>query len=346
MKKAKILIGAFALALAAATIFACSKEKAENKNHAEETILKEDDMSAYLEQFKKKMQSAEKGGETLSMEEARWHLEAVLNYTYGDAGHQTTDIQCDTFYYRLQANGEEVTLSQLNNAFNALSHDVDVAYGNCDLPEKSVLAIQTLFEEGNGSDDVVVRSILNTGGYRPLNMWFDSTDYWGEEYYDYGDGYISASGKCGPYFGECPNSGAPLELTKKLNLRRPDYGCAHGGGYFTDCECILVCIYSNSLYSLNIDEEFLYDENSPTQYKLYYRNGNSTSACISPDDMNYYLSKGPELIEHYQPEEKVNISAYYQSNEILCAKENNCYHELIILYGAFHCDPNGGVMDD
>ena len=53
MKKFRIVMGALAFAVVVATVIACSKEKAENKTFAEtETISKEDDMSAYLKQFK------------------------------------------------------------------------------------------------------------------------------------------------------------------------------------------------------------------------------------------------------------------------------------------------------
>lgn len=57
-------MGVLALTIVAAIIFACSKEKETivSQNASETiTVLKEDDMSAYLKQFKEKMQSAEKG---------------------------------------------------------------------------------------------------------------------------------------------------------------------------------------------------------------------------------------------------------------------------------------------
>ncbi|KWW24507.1 MAG: hypothetical protein F082_1674 [bacterium F082] len=67
MKKTRIVMGAMALTIAAAIIIACTKEK-ENRvaqdNGELTTVSKEDDMSAYLKQFKEKMQSASKGDET------------------------------------------------------------------------------------------------------------------------------------------------------------------------------------------------------------------------------------------------------------------------------------------
>ena len=171
-------MGTLALAVAVATVIACSKDKEtkaiQNSNEIV-TISKEDDMNAYLKQFKEKMQSASKGDETLSLEDARWHLEAVLNYTYGDAGHPTSDIQCDTFYYELPVNGDEVPLNRINEAFMALSKEVENTYTECNLPEKSVLAIQTLFDNKSKDGNITVRSILSTRGFCNPNMWFDST---------------------------------------------------------------------------------------------------------------------------------------------------------------------------
>ena len=355
MKKARFLVGAIALAVLAAIIVACTKEKEKKaaRNCSEMvTVSKEDDMSAYLKQFKEKMQSASKGGETLSLEDARWHLEAVLNYTYGDARYQTTEIQCDTFYYKLPTDGNGVTLARLNEAFITLSKDVENAYADCNLPEKSVLAIQTVFENESKDDDIVVQTILNVRGFVTIPMWFDSTDYWNEWYHDYGDGYIVAGGKCGPYIGEHPESGAPLELTRKLNLRISGHECFQGSGYFTDTEDIdLSC---HGYYYYYPYDNFVYDENSPCHYKIYYRNedphepwASNPGGCICPEDMNYYLSKGPELINHYCPSGKVVISAYYKSDLIVGrgSRDGNCFHELTLKYGVFHCNGAGGGND-
>ena len=227
MKKFRILMGVLALAMAAIVIVACTKEKEMRSEMVEniEMVSKEDDMNAYLKQFKERMQSASRGDETLSMEDARWHLEAVLNYTYGDAGHCTSDIQCDTFYCKLSVNGDKVSLAGLNEAFVALSNDVEIAYADCDLLEKSILAVQTTFNDNKKGEDVIVQTVLVTRGLSTLKMWFDSTDYWFEYYYEDDHGNIDGGGKCGPYAGQCMNSGAPKELGKLSNLRIPQISC-------------------------------------------------------------------------------------------------------------------------
>ncbi len=346
MKKTRIVVGVLALAVVAAIVIACTKENettVDQSSNQMTTVSKEDDMSAYLKHFKEKMQSAEKGDETLSLEDARWHLEAVLNYTYGDADYQTSEIQRDTFYCKMPNQGEEISFVQLNEVFGLFSNSIEEAYAECDLPGKSILAIQTRLKTDSKDGDLIIQTILSTRGHStmPNPYSFDSTDYWSEYYYDDGYGYISGGGKCGPYAGQCMNSGAPNELTKKANLRIPHYGCGNGYRlYFTDVE------YEVSMHGT--EDVFLDDPNSPCGYKIYvnpldpenpYHN---PTYCIPPEDMNYYISVFPEILEHYKPEGMVAIEAQYY-HDILTSIPGAVEFLLYIKYGICHCVP---VLED
>lgn len=333
-------MGALALAMAAIAIIACTKGKEMKSETVEniEAISKEDDMNAYLKQFKERMQSASRGDETLSMEDARWHLEAILNYTYGDAGYQTSDIQCDTFYYVLPTNGNGVTLSRLNEAFMALSNNVETAYSKSNLSDKTILAIQTMFGNESKDGNVVVQSVLSVRGYTPIKMWFDSTDYWSEYYYEDDYGNIYGGGKCGPYEGQCMNSGAPHELTKLANLRIPRIGCGREYRmYVTD----QVNIGLNAVEN----DDFMYDENSPCGYKIYWNcslpwsPNHNPSCCIPPDDMNYYLSKFTEIMNHYTPNGKEPICATYIYDIFNGGDCEDSLFWLVIRYGSIQCVP-------
>ena len=315
------------IGIVVATFFACNKEKETNvvTDENTETISKEDDMSAYLKQFKKKMQSSAKGGETLSMDDAQWHLEAVLNYTYGDAGQLTSDIQCDTFYYTIHTEKDEVPLYQLNEAFNAFSQNVEKAFGNCTLPDKSVLAIQTTFENESKSGDVVVRGVLTTRGHRP-STWpilFGETDYW------WGDCY---TGKCGPYIGECDGQGAVQQLQEKINANLPTVGCFTGHGYFTD------------IFTIQVDlDDSLMDPLSPSGYRIpyFYWTKDPSCFCCSPDDLNYYLTEALKLVEEYKPNGKFIISMENIYMNAVPIGYHLSYHEYNFKYGRYHCYEDG-----
>ena len=330
MKKIKIIMGALALAVLAVIIIACTKEKEKEKKAARNssemvTVSKEDDMSAYLKQFKEKMQSASKGDETLSLEDARWHLEAVLNYTYGDAGHEISDIQCDTFYYELHTGGDEVTLAQLNEAFNALSSDVEKAYDNCDFPEKSILVIQTSFDNSSkDGDDVIIRILTEISGVTfPISvMLFDSTDYWYED---------DCSGKCGEYVGTYFETGAVQQLQYRINLNLPNHSCGSGSVYFTDIEYVEFEDYM---------VQNMPDPNSPHGYRIPYISclSNEAPICFSPEEMNYYLVQGIQIAYEFAPQRKSIIN---MTNEYYLAVPINyhlAYHHYKYFYGVLYCN--------
>lgn len=340
MKKVRLLMGVLALVVLAAVIIACTKEKEKEvaQNISEmEVVSIEDDMSAYLKQFKEKMQMVSKGNETLSMEDARWHLEAVLNYTYGDAGYQTSEIQRDTFCCNLLVQGEEIALAQLNEAFVLLSQNVENAYADCNLAEKSILSIQVLFDNNNKKDDdVVITGVLTTRGLGIMDWlpWFDSTDYWSDYSITY-NGQTWGNGKCGPYSGQYPNSGAPHELTIMANLRIPLYGCQRGYRMF------LTDISPVEIYPE--DDLFLMDNNSPCGYMIYYNSNDpydpshNPSHCIPPEDMNYYLDKFDEIMLYFQPNGKVPVGATYMY-DVLTSIPGAAMHRLDIDYAIIHCE--------
>ena len=76
-----------------------------------------DDMNAYLKDFKQKMQNVTKdGNETLSLEEAAWHLSSVANYDFANANVEFDDIRFDTLYSTVNVTGGIILLNDLATA--------------------------------------------------------------------------------------------------------------------------------------------------------------------------------------------------------------------------------------
>ncbi len=330
MKKVKILSVALALTIVAAVIIACTKEKetkVTQKSSELVTVSKEDDMSVYLNQFKEKMQSSTKGDETLTMEDARWHLEAVLNYTYGDVGHQISCIQCDTFYYKLPTDGGRVSLDRLNEAFNSLSMDVENAFAACVLPDKSILDIQTRFENESRDGIVTVQTIMDVRGWIAsiLPSPFGPDDYWFENDW---------SGKCGPYVGECIGTGSVQALESKINSNLPLVKCYQGSGYFTDIDSI--AIYDDYIL------EHLQDSLGPYGYRIHYKGGPTWQypTCLSPDDLNYYLVEALKLVNELKPVGKEIIRVTNVYEQYVPIGYYLGFHLYTFKYGKFNC--NGG----
>ena len=194
MKKRNFLITTL-LVVAATTIavVSCKKETQANllgnSPQPEKTFTppEVDDMNAYLKDFKLKMQNATRDNEeTLSLEEAAWHLSSVANYDFANVNVQFTDLRYDTLYYNINVSNGQVVLSDLNSVYSSMSSDIDAFYQNLILENKHFHFIQTSISE-NG---VVTVSLTTTfgGGSRYLSdtAWYFN-DQWEAEMvcYDY-----------------------------------------------------------------------------------------------------------------------------------------------------------------
>lgn len=118
------------------------------------------DMNAYLKDFKKKMQtSAEhKDGETLSIEEAAWHLSSVANYDFANANVEFDDLRFDTLYGTVAITGGSVLLSDLAVVYESISTNIDMFYHGLALENKHFRFIDVTISE----DGSVVVSLTTT----------------------------------------------------------------------------------------------------------------------------------------------------------------------------------------
>ena len=102
MRKSKFFIAILVMVVAtlvSVVIVSCKKEDTavptgQRAAKAAFTPPQVDDMNAYLKDFKQRMQSATKGdGQTLSLDEAAWHLSSVANYDFGHVNVEFDDVR-------------------------------------------------------------------------------------------------------------------------------------------------------------------------------------------------------------------------------------------------------------
>lgn len=180
MKKKSFLIATLLVVMAAATaVVSCKKERHDqNSNGNEQTVQNADNMDEYLISFKKKLLSAEKGGEAISLEQAERDLGNLLNFDFGDANYATDVLQHDTLHAKLALTADgQVDLSQLAVTYNTLFEEILNTYHQTDIPEKSVYAILCNFNEmsnkdGENMDAEIVMISRGFRGYkRDTNDW-------------------------------------------------------------------------------------------------------------------------------------------------------------------------------
>ena len=143
-----------------------------------------DDMNAYLKAFKQRMQTVARGdGETLSLEEAAWHLSSVANYDFCNANVKFTDLRYDTLRYHIDVANGEVSLTDLNAVYASMANDIDAFYQSLDLQEKHFRYIGASI-----SEDGQVRATLTTSYIVLDHTWYFEDDWEASLYcYEYFD---------------------------------------------------------------------------------------------------------------------------------------------------------------
>ncbi len=267
MKKIHYFIGL--ILIGAITITSCQKEKAEIKDGQTNTEVSI--ITRQLKAFKQDLQS--KSGETMAADSAEWYLEGLLNLeqAYNDLNFGDVDFYHNTL--TVTVTDGQISLNELNNLYttiNAWAADIQQQSGN----EDYTFVIVDLIIEETGLKSGEKNLVVTLSGGLPsigLNYYpFGPTDYW-----VWGLGL----GKCGGFSGFIGKD-ASTELQRKF--RNPI--AVPGPGYYTS-------VWALGAYGYEFD-----DLNNPYgNYMIFGIEGTGNPPteeyCISPDELNYYLSK-------------------------------------------------------
>lgn len=182
MKKTRFFIATLlVVAAASVAVVSCKKEANDTLLNNTSSQVKTfappqvDDMNAYLKGFKQKMQNVTReGNETLSLEEAAWHLSSVANYDFCNANVNFTDLRYDTLYYNVNVTNGQVALTDLNALYVSVANDIDAFYQSLNLEDKHFRFIGTSISS-NGEVEVSLMTsfrLLNHTWY--FSDWFEA----------------------------------------------------------------------------------------------------------------------------------------------------------------------------
>ena len=276
------IIVMFVAAIVSIAVISCKKEKQEQAlENNEQTVQVADNMDEYLISFKKRLLSAQKGDETISLEQAERDLGNLLNFDFGDANYATNVLHKDTLYAELPLEQGEVDLSRLATVYLSVFDQVRDAYHEVDLPEKSVYSISCSSNESKG-ESVNLVVILTIRAYDETSGYTANT----------GTGW-RAGNRAGTCDGQLVNiCGAPETLINLLRNNMGVYACANGGRlYFTDDTISFISS------DLNVNPGMA-DPNSPSGSRLWFKrspSGNLQNTCIPYDDLMYYYNQATHL---------------------------------------------------
>lgn len=277
-RKLSFAIIAMAIVAIAVAVVSCKKEKQEQTtNKMEQSAQSSENMDEYLISFKEKLLSAQKGDESISIEQAQLDLGNLLNFDFGDANYASNVYEYDTIHIALENNGNHVELSQLAKAYNDAFEAIVKAYQKVDLLEKSVYCITCNILESSSKDNdsdnveivVVYRGYNDNASNEDLEGW-------------------RPQNKGGTCSGELIGIwGAPEVVSSMLNNNAGEYACANGSRiYFTE-----TCTsYTNPI------AEDLSDPNSPCGHRLYLSwQPIQNYVCLSMSDCWYYYNQARYL---------------------------------------------------
>ena len=293
VKKSRIVAVVATLLIAAAgviTFEACNKKNEvvnniKNKNIV--TISNNDDMDGYLLDLRKRMKSATKDGEAMSLSDAEWALTALENFGLCDGSKRSTDMIVDTVFTKIMINDGNISLYELNLAYENSKRQIINKFNSLDGNDKNIYFIKSTIDDSSKNGTAEIRTIISmrNGGSMPNPMRFGPTDYW----YDFNE-----KGKCGPYEGQCVGRDAVIEMKSKVLMNLPQYECEYGRVYFTNIDEheITSLEYVNRCPDSPYEECCLYLNSYPDWYNY--------NRCLSPSDLNWYLDFILGEIDNYE----------------------------------------------
>lgn len=285
-----------------------------------------ENMDEYLMNFMKEIKTQTRNAETMSVEDAQWHISACLNFMYCNANVDRTVVTYDTVYTSIMANDGCVSMNDINNSLQAISEKVSEVYNYSMLENKNILFIQPVILDEATRSGATVRTVVAMS-----NNW----DYY---YFDEGDR---------PMFDSIfPEGSSYLWRTEAIdtleyyiNVFKPTKIDVPGRVYYTQTKQKECCFTDYFIQSDFINN------------RLFYTFG-SYHTEIPGEHMRYYLDSYLGLIEESRyegfigspsnaPSDIVYISSDILARNGYCNNRDNnevmlpqpYHHHMFIYYG-------------
>ncbi len=317
MNRNKLLLF-FVIFIFATIISSCQKKQDSPVNSPGIDKARSQKVNHLIKEFKADLLQKTSG--TMQLDSSVWYIEGLLNYEQANNLHNFSNLNFFKDSITLTPENGLLSLEQINSAYDQftatlqamLAQQNDTSY-HIDLADISFSP--TGFKDG--SVELVMGAAGGTDGI-PNFTPFGLTDYW----YWGGD-----FGKCDNYQGQ----GVGLDAADQLQYRFNHPLYAGPPGYVTDVDLFVV-----------IGPDFPGDPSNPgpyCDYIIFYTpyNPPGFQPCLSPDELNFYLSKFDYIKEAMKPAGKTfrNIEVY---PDVVMGLQYSKIHSYYLHYG-FLIDP-------
>ncbi len=172
----------------------CKKDKdieptIKNEKTSLSNIYDEKNLDEYLTAFFDKIKTPTRNGESLSVEDAMWHLTACLNFKYCNINVCKSQVEYDTIITSININDGSISLNDIGRSFDEISAEVGEVYRSSMLKDKNILYIMPTITDdkirGNSIVETVVAmsNTLDFGNYFfndediPMSLFPDNVTY-------------------------------------------------------------------------------------------------------------------------------------------------------------------------
>jgi hypothetical protein len=322
---------AITIFIGATMLFSCNKETISEdttKNfyhgHSETKLVEK------INCFKKKIGT--KSTDLYTPDDAKWFVEAALNYTYAEAQHDIEKIINHETTITIKHNEDGlIEHDEVSKLYDRSLESLRDSYNKVNGLDKNLVTVDiSIIENNKNSNDNTLtfnlRATINSRGLSTPTT-FGSNDYWA---WGLSEGYCD-----GPYDSIYSNSDAAQELQKKIHIRKSEPG---GRYWYSDEEMVV----ANSWDFINHNDSVQGDHYR--DYLMFFSNynWNNPETCINPNQMYYYLTGTEYVIYTYdsvsnpgaRPAGKDFISIDIESKHFI--SNDNIAHIGKINYGVLH----------
>ena len=305
MKTNKICI--IILALILVTAQSCKKDKNtdpvnRSDNQTSFNIYEEKNLDEYLTNFMGKMKTNTRSGESLTTDDAMWHLSACLNFTYSNINVNKSQVEYDTIVTSINVDDGYITLNDINRSFNEISNEVNAVYNSSTLENKNILYVIPELQDDVTRGGTTVRTVVAISNSLDFGHYFFSDEE-------------TALSLFPEYTTYLWNTEAIETLTYYMNLYRSETEEIPGRVYITNLTEVS-CNYQNT-----------YPNNRVFRTRL------SSNVRLDREDMAFFLDSYLGLIDESNPGRPilgfVNFDIIPSHNR----EEVMYYHTLNIKYG-------------
>ena len=135
-----------------------------------------ENMDEYLLGFMKKIKTATRDGESMTIEDAEWHLSACLNFQYCNANVERTCIEYDTITTVIDIENGNISLSAINNSLQEISAELISIYNHSSLDNKNILFVKPEILNENMRNGNTVRTIVAMSGSCDFGYYYFDSD--------------------------------------------------------------------------------------------------------------------------------------------------------------------------